>query len=98
MKKLIPAIAIALFTAGANADDVYGSLGKGNPDLQEPHADQAVGIRPGVVSSATGSSRSGGRGSALSPAGYASGVDNRSASKTPSIYGGFCGGNPDLNC
>lgn len=46
MKKLITAIAIALFAAGvAGADDVYRGLAKGSPDLSEPHApaDQRVG-------------------------------------------------------
>ena len=88
MKKLIATIAIALFAAGAAADDVYRGLAKGSPDLQEPHADQApqvVGVQPGMGGSATVSGRSGG-------------ANNWSTSKTPSIYGNLCGGNPDLNC
>ena len=98
MKRLLVTIAIALFAAAAGADDVYRGLAKGSPDLNEPHADQAVGVQPGVGDRAAIYGRSGERNPALVPAGRTGGADNRSSGGARDIYHGFCGGNPDLLC
>jgi hypothetical protein len=103
MKRLLVAIAIApiaLFAAGAGADDVYRGLAKGSPDLYEPHApaDAAVGVQPGVGDSAAPYGRAGERNPGLFPGARTGGADNRPGSWARDIYPGFCGGNPALNC
>ena len=98
MKKLITAIAIALFAAGAAADDVYRGLAKGSPDLNEPHGDRAIGVQPGVGDSAAIYGRSGAGNPALFPAMRLGGADTQSSGWTRDTYTGFCGGNSELNC
>lgn len=100
MKKLITAIAIALFAAGAGADDVYRSLAKGSPDLSEPHApaDQRVAVQHRVGDSIDVHGGLGPGNPDLVTGAGAGRATNQSISKTPGIYGGFCGGNSDLNC
>ena len=98
MKRLLVTIAIALFAAAAGADDVYRGLAKGSPDLNEPHADRAIGVQPGVGDSAAIYGRAGERNPALFQGPRTGGADNRSDSWARGIYTGFCGGNPDLQC
>jgi hypothetical protein len=100
MKRVLATIAIALFAAGASADDVYRGLAKGSPDLQEPHrsADQRLAVQRGVGDSIDVHGGLGPGNPDLVTGTGTGRATNRSTSKTPSIYGGFCGGNRDLNC
>jgi hypothetical protein len=97
MKRLVTAIAIALFAAGGGADDVYRGLAKGSPDLYEPHrsADQAVGVQHGVGGSIDVHGGLGpGNPDLVTGTGRAA---NRPGGKASNAYGGFCG-STDIPC
>jgi hypothetical protein len=100
MKRLLTAIAIALFAAGAGADDVYRGLAKGSPDLNEPHpsADQRLAVQYGARDSIDVHGGLGPGNPDLVTGTGTGRATNRPTVQTPGVYGGFCGGNPDLNC
>lgn len=95
MKRLLVAVAIAMFAVGAGADDVYRGLAKGSPDLHEPHGDQAIGMQPETADIAAFEGRTS---EVASPSLYPGVTGDRSPESRRDLYGGFCGGNPDLHC
>jgi hypothetical protein len=97
MKRRLAIILIALFTAGAGADDVYRGLADRSPDLQEPHTDSVVSDRLGVADRNPDRLTGTGYESAAYPSGGNPSYDGAFSGGNRSIYGGFCGGS-DIPC